>query len=260
MSLPARSDICSGPIGIPNARIGPSTSAGSAPNSSMKRASRTYPSSIRLPMKPKQLPASTAFFPNSFPIAIAVASVVGLDAAPRTFSSSGITFAGEKKCVPTTASGREVAAAISSMLSVDVFVARIAPCLHAPSSCLRTVCLIDMRSNTASTAMSAAATPASSYVVVVRMRPTRSSNAAALSLPLSTCRCQLPRIVLRPRSSASADVSMMVTGTPRSAKHIAMPPPIVPAPTIAALLSGNGFTALSNPSTFPIARSAKKTC
>ena len=43
----------------------------------------------------------------------------------RTTSSSGITFAGEKKCMPMTSSGRCVAVASSSMSSVEVFVARM---------------------------------------------------------------------------------------------------------------------------------------
>jgi hypothetical protein len=36
----------------------------------------------------------------ALPTAMAVAIVRALDFAPRTFSSSGITFAGEKKCMP----------------------------------------------------------------------------------------------------------------------------------------------------------------
>ena len=48
----------------------------------------------------------------------------------RTTSSSGITFAGEKKCMPITSSGREVALAIVSISRVEVLVARIAPRLR----------------------------------------------------------------------------------------------------------------------------------
>ena len=44
----------------------------------------------------------------------------------RTISTSGISGAGLKKCMPTTRSGRVVAAAISVTESAEVFVARIA--------------------------------------------------------------------------------------------------------------------------------------
>ena len=49
---------------------------------------------------------------------------------PRTISSRRITFAGLKKCVPMTNSGRAVTDAISSMFRVDVLLARMAPGLH----------------------------------------------------------------------------------------------------------------------------------
>ena len=57
-----------------------------------------------------------------------------LVALPRTISSSRITLAGLKKCVPITISGRDVADAISSMLSVEVLLARMAPGLQILSS------------------------------------------------------------------------------------------------------------------------------
>ena len=62
-------------------------------------------------------------FASSIDVRIASATL----AVPRTTSSSGITFAGEKKCRPMTSSGRFTEAAISSMSSVEVLVASIAP-------------------------------------------------------------------------------------------------------------------------------------
>ena len=50
--------------------------------------------------------------------------------APRTFSRSFITLAGEKKCVPMTNSGRFVTPAMASMLSAEVLVHRKAPGLQ----------------------------------------------------------------------------------------------------------------------------------
>ena len=44
--------------------------------------------------------------------------------------------------------------------------------------------------------------------------------------------------------SASAELSTSVTGMPALAKHMAMPPPMVPAPITAARLISRGFTSL----------------
>ena len=116
--------------------------------------------SMRLPMKPSQLPASTATLPSVLPSAITVAMVCAEVCLPRTFSSSFMTFAGLKKCVPTTCCGREVLAAIASMSSVEVLVARIAPAAATRSSRANTSCLTFRSSKTASITMSAAASAA----------------------------------------------------------------------------------------------------
>jgi len=71
-------------------------------------------------------------------------------AFPRTISSSRMTLAGLKKCVPMTNSGRPVLEAISSMLSVEVLLARMAPTLQTRSSSRKTSFLSAMPSNTAS--------------------------------------------------------------------------------------------------------------
>ena len=55
---------------------------------------------------------------------------VALDPTSRSF----ITFAGEKKCMPTTRDGSEVAAPISSTESTDVFDASVALGLQIASS------------------------------------------------------------------------------------------------------------------------------
>src|SRR2546430_15635718 len=89
---------------------------------------------MRLPMKPSQLPASTAILPRVLASAITVAMVCGEVCWPRTFSSSFMTFAGLKKCVPTTCCGREVLAAIASMSRLEVLVARMACGAAARSS------------------------------------------------------------------------------------------------------------------------------
>ena len=71
--------------------------------------------SMRLPMKPWHTPATTATFLMRLLNCITVSSTSGAVCAPRTTSSSFITLAGEKKCMPTTSPGREMLAAISSM-------------------------------------------------------------------------------------------------------------------------------------------------
>ena len=82
-----------------------------------------YGNIIRLPTNPSQLPTTTPTLPRRLATAIAVASVSGDVALPRTISTSRMTFAGLKKCRPTTLPGREVAAAMTSMSSVEVLVA-----------------------------------------------------------------------------------------------------------------------------------------
>ena len=74
---------------------------------------------------------------------------------PRTTSSSFITLAGLKKCMPTTSCGRLVKAAILSTSSVEVLEARMAPGLATRSSSLKTFSLTPSSSNTASMMRSA---------------------------------------------------------------------------------------------------------
>ncbi len=52
---------------------------------------------MRLPMKPRQFPASTPTFFSFLASAMHVAIASALVALPRTISSSRITFAGLKK-------------------------------------------------------------------------------------------------------------------------------------------------------------------
>jgi len=67
-----------------------------------------------------------------------VAMASRLVALPLTISSKRMTFAGLKKCVPMTNSGRAVLEAISSMLKVEVLLAKMAPGLQTRSSSLKT--------------------------------------------------------------------------------------------------------------------------
>ena len=93
-----------------------------------------------------------------------------------------MTLAGEKKCMPTTLSGRAVAPAIALTSSVEVLVARTASALQILSIFAKTSCLIGISSKTASTTMSASATSPKS--VVPRMSPRRRPTSAGVSRPL----------------------------------------------------------------------------
>jgi hypothetical protein len=87
--------------------------------------------------------------------AITVASTSLAVASPRTTSSSFITLAGLKKCMPTTSCGRWVKLAILLTSSVEVLEARMAPGFITRSSSLNTASLTPISSNTASITRSA---------------------------------------------------------------------------------------------------------
>ena len=114
---------------------------------------------MRLPTNPGQLPTTTPTLPSRLASACAAAIVSGVVVAPRTISTSRITLAGLKKCVPMTACGRVVTPASASMSSVDVLVASSAPGRATASSCASTSFLSAMLSNTASMITSALSKP-----------------------------------------------------------------------------------------------------
>ncbi|MNV90208.1 hypothetical protein D3C71_1845700 [compost metagenome] len=93
-----------------------------------------------------------------------------------------MTFAGLKKCMPSTCAGRRVKPAIWSMSRRDVFDARMARGLQMASSAVKICRLTSMSSNAASITRSASRR--SLMFRLVRMRAKRSSTCAAVSLPL----------------------------------------------------------------------------
>ena len=146
--------MANGPIGKPKSYSTRSTWAGVAPSRIIRSASAPRMNSMRLPTNPGHTPTITGTLPMRLPIAIVVATTVSDDLAPRTFSSSFMTLAGEKKCMPITLSGRDVTAAISLMSSAEVFDASSAPGLQISSSSLKIDFFSSMSSNTASMTMS----------------------------------------------------------------------------------------------------------
>ena len=149
-------------------------------------ASRWRCESMRLPTKPGHTPTRAAtlliFLASFMQVAMTVFEVF----SPRTISSSFITLAGEKKCVPITASGRPVAAAISSTFRYEVLVAKIAPGLQIASSLPKMSFLMSMRSNTASTTMSTPARAFMSSEPVIRLM--RFSTSSAVMPPRAAVR------------------------------------------------------------------------
>ena len=155
------------------------------------------------------------------------------------------------KCIPTTCSGREVAAPILVIEIEEVLEARMVPGGAIPSSLAKISRLSDSTSGTASTTSSAL--PAASSSVAVSMRPRAASRSPAVSTPFATCRLRLRPIVARAPSSAAPLESMRATWAPPTAKTWAIPLPIVPAPTTATRTKLSG--ALPKPSQEPLAGS-----
>src|SRR5688572_6066114 len=103
-------------------------------------------------MKPGESAASTVTFPHPSAIdrvALVMSAVV---CDPGMTSTSGITGAGLKKCIPTTRPGAAQAAAIDVTDSDDVLVARMHSSLTTPSSARNSDCLASSPSVIASTA------------------------------------------------------------------------------------------------------------
>ena len=167
-----------GPIGKPKSNSTWSTRAGAAPSRMIRSASAWRRASIRLPTKPGQTPTGTAILPRRRATAMAVARISGAVAAPRTTSTSSMTLAGEKKCIPMTLSGRLVAAASAFTSRPEVLVARTASGLAMSSKAAKTRFLRSMSSKTASITRSAPAKSARSS------EPAIKSIRAAASAPV----------------------------------------------------------------------------
>ena len=80
---------------------------------------------MRFTTKPGVSWQRIGFLPIRSPTTNAVSIASSDDSSARTISTSGMSGAGLKKCMPTTRSGDDVAAAISVTESAEVFVARM---------------------------------------------------------------------------------------------------------------------------------------
>ena len=126
-SMPTRSTSVHGPIGQPApAVIAVSRSSGDTrASSSTRKQSFSRGMSTRLTTNPGVSWQRIGRLPSFSPTANAASTAPSDESSARTISTSGISGAGLKKCIPTTRSGVVVAAAISVTESADVFVARI---------------------------------------------------------------------------------------------------------------------------------------
>ena len=158
---------------------------------------------------------------------------VGAVARPLTTSTSGISGAGLKKCMPTTRPGCFIAAASAVIDSDDVFVARMHSGVTTFSSRAKSSRLAARSSTIAST--TSAATQASGSVTTVAMRPTAASASASPSLPFATSFASASAIPFFAASPAPMRVSCSWTRWPASAAICAMPAPIAPAPITATV-------------------------
>ena len=164
---------------------------------------------IRFETNPGKSFASAGVFPRSrasWTIAAAVSSEV---CSARMTSTSASIGTGLKKCMPTTCSGRDVAAASSVIGIEDVFDARTASGGSAASAARNSSFFASAFSTIAS--MSRSAAPSSSTAV------TRARTSSGAGPPFSWSFARLRRIVSSPRSTAPGIASWSRTSRPEAA-------------------------------------------
>ena len=156
----------------------------------------------RLTRKPGTSAAVTTYLPIASPSARAVRSARSPEAAPATTSTSLITGAGLKKCIPTTRSGPGTPAAISVTESDEVLVASTQAGSTAAATEPSSSSFSSNRSGAASITSSAG--PSCPRSATGSMRPRAASASDRPILPFSTWRSSAASAARRPRSSASA--------------------------------------------------------
>ena len=143
-------------------------------------------------------------------------------------STSFITVAGLKKCMPSTCSGRDVPMATSMMGMDDVLVAMIADGSSTRSSTPKISSLSASLSGTASSTRSQPARSPRS--VVQATAAAAASRVASSSLPRATPRSIDFSTRPRPASTSSGVASRATTARPLRAATSTTPLPMVPTP------------------------------
>ena len=132
-------------------------------------------------MKPALSPMVTSTLPSRAASASTSSTTAGSVTTVRTTSTSFITGAGLKKCMPMTLLGRPVTTDSSVTDRLEVLVARMVSGGQILSSWEKTSALSSMRSGTAS--MTSSADARSSSEVLNRIRSKIASRSAGSSLP-----------------------------------------------------------------------------
>ncbi len=161
----------------------------------------------------------------------------------RITSTSFCTWAGLKKCIPTTRRGCPVDTEMSVTPRLEVLVASTASSRHSEPSLAKMSFLSSSRSGTASITMSAGA--ASSRLTVKWSRASSSSASASLIFPRLTARWVEDVIRARDRSIASSSTSTPITDRPLRASTSATPAPMVPSPITATVANSRGMESSS---------------
>src|SRR5882762_6014696 len=147
----------------------------------------------------------------------------------RTTSTSAISGTGLKKCRPTNRSARLVAAAISAIVRLEVFEAKMVPGPQSPSSSMKSTFLSARSSVIASITMSTLRRSATTVVDVSRL--SAASRSAGWSFPFSTSLPSDFSMPARPRSRISLETSRTIVSYPAVAATWAIPLPIKPQPS-----------------------------
>ncbi len=188
----------------------------------------------RLTTKPAASFTSTGTLPISFAIAKIFSIVSGVVWRPAITSTSFMTGAGLKKCIPTT--GRSSPLDISVSEREEVLDAKIVSGLQIPCNFENSSFFRSIRSSAASTTRSQSATLSFSPVVI---RPRMSSILACSILPFETSRERFFSILCLPPAANSSEMSQRTTSYPSvTANACAIPEPIVPAPITPTFIFG----------------------
>ena len=152
-------------------------------------------------MNPGVAAARTTCLPQLSASPVTAPATAGSVARPLTTSTSRISGAGLKKCMPTSRPGWLSPAAIAVGDSDEVLVASTQPGVTTFSSCANRVCLTARSSATASITHWAGARSARSAATSSR------SSAGSASLPFSTSRATRARIPSAARPAAPSTAS-----------------------------------------------------
>ena len=231
MSIPTRSMSSKGPIrNPPSSRQMRSISSGVAmPSCSSRSASSPHGRLQRFTRNPGPSAASITRLPMARPAARTTSSARSSDRAPAMTSTSSMSGAGLKKCMPTTRPGLGTAAASAVTCSEEVFVASTQSGPTIPASVVNSSCLSRSDSGAASTTSSQGAK--SSSVLAASRRPAAACASSFDQRPRAAPFSRSRGIFSSAASRASPTGSCSSVRAPDRQASWAIPAPIVPAPT-----------------------------